>query len=97
MRIFLFILPFAIIACKTGAQDANISGLTGDPSIGEEHYSADCAACHGADGSGGSGPNIKNASENTLVRVILEGDGSMPAFDYTDQDLADIISYIDGL
>ena len=66
--------------------------------LGKELYDAKCASCHGADGKGGSGPNILNASESKFYRVIQNGDGPMPAFpELSDTDIDNIIAYVQSL
>ena len=62
MRTLLFGLLTLSIACgeKAAVEEADISGLTGDFDAGEILYNADCAACHGADADGGSGPSALN-------------------------------------
>lgn len=44
-------------------------------------YSSSCASCHGADGSGGIGPDLRGAADTaTVAQQITQGGGSMPAF-----------------
>ena len=68
-----------------------------DAARGEALYmSTGCAACHAADGSGGSGPDIQGVAVQTLD-VFLIGlethvGGKQP--DLTDQDLADIAAFL---
>ncbi|GAB3795436.1 cytochrome c550 [Virgibacillus kimchii] len=51
----------------------------GDP---EEVYQNSCASCHGADLSGGAGPELvevgNRMSEEEIFEIIMEGEGSMP-------------------
>lgn len=48
----------------------------------EEIYANNCAACHGADLSGGMGPELatvgSNFSADEVVEIIQQGTGSMP-------------------
>lgn len=90
----LFGLIVALVAC--GGKDT--SGLTGDVAAGEVLYAADCAACHGVDAAGGSGPSLLGEDAEEFETAIPNGHGSMPAFpDYTAQDIADVIAYVHSL
>ena len=91
-------LVFAGCGSK-GARVDDILALEGDPVNGAEVYAANCASCHAADGSGGSGPNIQGEDEDAEVaEVVLEGEEDMPAFDgdLTDQEIADVVAYVTG-
>ncbi len=60
------------------------AALFGAQTKGEDLYVQNCAACHGADRSGGIGPSLQ-ALENRLKfgdfqQVLLTGRGDMPAF-----------------
>lgn len=84
----------------TGALDSDhpALALTGDETAGETVFSTICATCHGADGTGGSGPNITGVtsglSDAEIVTIIAEGKGSMPAQGLDDQEIADVLAYI---
>ena len=54
------------------------------------------SGCHGADGTGGyGGPDLLGQTTDHIADYIWNGKGNMPAFpDYTDQDVADIITHI---
>jgi cytochrome c553 len=57
---------------------------TAPPADGAAIYAANCAACHGADGSGGAGPSLQGIGEahtiDELIAVITDGRGAMPAW-----------------
>lgn len=67
----------------TWTEVASCGGGPGEPD-GEAIYQANCASCHGADGSGGAGPSLQGIGEEhtvpELVAVITNGRGSMPAW-----------------
>ena len=93
----MFVSLFAI-ACggKTGRVD-DINALEGDSDNGAEVFAANCAGCHAADGTGGSGPDITGEDDqDEVTEVVLEGEGSMPAYDgdLTDQEIADVVAYV---
>jgi cytochrome c551 len=68
-----------------GAEDnAGQEDGTTTASAAEDVYEANCAACHGADLSGGAGPELSavgaNLSVDELKDVIANGRGGMPKF-----------------
>lgn len=94
-------LAFALAACGGGSDDDGVDAilaLDGDPVAGEAVYASTCAACHGADGEGGSGPAmagiVADESDADIVEVVLDGEGSMPPQDLTDQEVADVLAYL---
>lgn len=103
MSKLLFALPFALLVGCAGGEESRadtILGLSGDATAGADVYDANCASCHGTDGSGGSGPSLLDEYPGAAeaVDVILEGTGDMPAFDtLADQDIADLLAFLDGL
>jgi len=55
--------------------------------LGRDVYGARCANCHGADGAGGTGPELRNGqvAENypdiqDEIEVVTNGSRGMPAF-----------------
>jgi mono/diheme cytochrome c family protein len=94
VKIILLITMASLFACG----DKSSALEDGDINIGEALYTADCASCHGVDATGGSGPSIIGEDADEFFEVIREGEDDMPAFpDYTDQDIFDVIAYIDSL
>jgi outer membrane protein assembly factor BamB len=83
-------------------------GLGGDPPgdpgpeepDGEAIYQANCASCHGADGSGGNGPPLQGIGDvhtiEELVAVITEGRGGMPAWrdELTPEEIEAVAGYV---
>ena len=77
-----FIIPYAL------AQNvAEPPAPTGDPALGEKLFQSQCALCHGHDGGGGRGPNLRRpklnhaADDAALRKLISEGiEPNMPAF-----------------
>ena len=101
MKLFLLVLSASLFACGDKTEDTALiddTALAEGFAIGEELYTADCAVCHGTDGTGASGPNILNEDVIEISLAIQFGHGSMPAFPaYTDQDIADVTTYIGTL
>ena len=81
----------------------DILSLTGDEATGGQVYAGRCQSCHGADGSGEGvvGPSLVDhvpaTSDEDILDIVLEGDGGMPsAADLDDQDLADLLAYMNS-
>jgi cytochrome c oxidase cbb3-type subunit III len=78
-----------------------------DVAAGKEIFAAQCALCHGAEGTGGTGPSLRyrtlqHAPTNeALMEVIREGipDTEMPSFEYvlTDRMLRQTAAYVRSL
>lgn len=107
MRQLLFVtiaaLSLAVAACGEGEPNPrteDILALTGDVAAGEPIYQANCASCHAADMTGGTGPNlieeVSEHSDEDILNTILNGEGPMPAFDETlsDQEAADLMAWM---
>ncbi|WP_087972576.1 cytochrome c551 [Oceanobacillus rekensis] len=71
---------------------------TVDSAAGEEVYQANCAACHGADLSGGAGPELTQVgskySADEIADIVTNGKGSMPAQNVTGDDLDALSSWL---
>jgi mono/diheme cytochrome c family protein len=94
------ILVAFLAACSGGSRVDDILAITGDAANGATVYADNCAACHAADGTGGTGPSLQGivAEEglDEITDVILSGEESMPSFsDLADQDIADLLAYLD--
>lgn len=66
---------------------------------GAEVYTQYCAACHGPDGSGGSGPALGPASVESagrVIRQVLYGSAHMPAFENVleNEEVAAVATYV---
>lgn len=60
-------------------------------------YADNCAACHDADGSGGSGPDLRGEDDvGGVAEQIRAGGGSMPAFagELTDAEIDDLAAFV---
>ncbi|MBP2078921.1 cytochrome c551 [Oceanobacillus polygoni] len=101
----LFGAVLALGAC--GAGDDNASDDTGtddsnggavESAAGEEVYKANCAACHGADLSGGAGPDLAEVgskySQAEIEDIVTNGKGSMPAINVAGEDLDALTSWL---
>jgi ubiquinol-cytochrome c reductase cytochrome c subunit len=98
MKAFIFSIAMLwLVAC--GSTDA-VDLPTGTAATGAPLYVSNCLSCHGSDGTGGSGPDITSSSSKNIQSAVRNGPSDMPAWtesEITDQNLADIIAYIDSL
>lgn len=86
----------------TDSGGASDGGSDGAGEVGSEDgaalFATYCAGCHGADATGGVGPNlldeVEAGEEEEAISVILEGDGSMPAIPVTEAEAAAIVDYV---
>jgi mono/diheme cytochrome c family protein len=97
LRIGLGAAAAALVSLPAGAQD---------PPPGEKLYADNCQACHQKEGAGipGAFPTLAaspfvQGDPVLLTTTVLNGRGGMPAYksDLTDQQLAEVLSYIRGV
>ena len=95
------------VACSgksddTGATDTASGDGSGDDGgntpDGATLFATHCAACHGADGRGGSGPDLADEvpgkSDGDLTDVILNGNGNMPPIAVSGDEAAVIVAHL---
>lgn len=106
-KILLIGACIAAAACNNGEEGTDtgteptrtetIAALTADEAAGMAIYDENCALCHGADGTGGIGSDLTASAfnETESIDIVIEGEGSMPAFgnDLTDQEIKDVVAY----
>lgn len=90
-----------LLAACASSPEAKILALEGDATAGADVFATNCAACHGADGTGGTGADLtaEEQSDQELVETILYGEGSMVGFEglLEDQEIADVIAFVHTL
>lgn len=98
------LLTVVLVACggtdstSTDTRAETVAGLEGSSTTGQTLYSAQCAACHGASGGGGTAPALGGADELESIEAMLSGPDDMPTFTaLTDQQLADIAAFVAAL
>jgi ubiquinol-cytochrome c reductase cytochrome c subunit len=70
---------------------------------GRDLFINNCAACHGAAGTGGSigggyvAPSIAGHDPTTLAEAVIVGPGPMPKFDWSSQQLSAVATYVQFL
>lgn len=83
-----------------GTRTETILALTGDATSGEVVFDDHCKLCHDKAGAVKTvGPALEPAvsasDDETLLAVILDGTGAMPAQDIAeDQDVADLLAWM---
>jgi cytochrome c oxidase cbb3-type subunit III len=74
----------------------------GDPALGQKRFESQCALCHGQDGSGGRGPNLRRPQldhapdDAALRKVISQGiQPEMPgAWQLSVHEVASVAAYV---
>jgi mono/diheme cytochrome c family protein len=91
----MLILLISLFACATETRELDIMAINGDAAKGEALF-ATCTGCHGADGAGDE--NIRGAGGRGALETIMYGEDEMPAYEgWADQDLADVLAYVETL
>lgn len=75
-----------------------------DLATGEAIFNSNCAFCHGSDGSGGRGPNLRSSlrignQDADITKVITNGlpGTAMPKFNFEDDEMKSIVMYVQSL
>lgn len=98
MRTWMLSLLTLTACAGGGSRNETILALTGDATAGADVFSTSCAACHAADGTGGSGPALTDLvgtlSDDVIIDTVLDGSGDMAPVALPDQDMADLLAYL---
>lgn len=83
---------------------ASVTAIEGDLELGAQvSRTAGCTSCHGDEGFGAIGPNLRNArfayrnTPKTIAQRVRAGKGIMPSFSpdrITDKELAGLVVFI---
>jgi cytochrome c oxidase cbb3-type subunit III len=103
---FVMVLPLA--AQHEPKEDKPKHPFIGDPAAieaGRKLFASGCAACHGAEGQGGRGPNLREriywhpVDEDTLYKVVQKGipAGGMPAAGLGEDQLWQVVAFVRSL
>lgn len=79
-----------------------VLALEGDAERGQEIFLMNCATCHGLLGKGEVGPSLQNVSARKsdvgLIHQVISGDTPpMPQFQPNEQDMADLLEFLERL
>ncbi|MBO1437438.1 c-type cytochrome [Meiothermus sp. CFH 77666] len=70
-------------------------------SNGQQVYLGKCAACHGAQAQGGTGPRLQGNPirkvPEAVREIVLKGRGQMPAVPLTEAEMQALLQYLGGL
>ncbi len=70
-------------------------------STGQQVYLGKCAACHGAQAQGGTGPRLQGNPirkvPEAVREIVLKGRGQMPAVPLTEAEMQALLQYLGGL
>lgn len=73
-------------------------GGTVDTAAAEEIFESNCSSCHGADLTGGAGPDLTavgaDYSADEIVDIIQNGKGSMPEQNLDDADAQTLADWL---
>ena len=95
-------LTAVVASFGNGPQIPQVAG-GGDLQAGAQLFVANCAACHGATGSGNavgggfSAVNLSRATATEIVEAMRIGPGVMPRFLFSPQDESAIVAYVQSL
>jgi len=68
---------------------------------GAQVYADSCSECHGVDGVGGIGPNLRSTAlaRDDLIAAVVEGKGTMPSFggQITAGDVEAVVTFLEDL
>lgn len=94
-------LLLSLLACgSTSTRITRVLNLEADLTTGTELYEGECARCHGPQAVGDTAPSLVplGQSDRSVLRTIIEGNAGMGGyFAWPDQDLADVMGYLDSL
>jgi mono/diheme cytochrome c family protein len=88
-----------------------IAGLAADADAGKTAFEKSCAGCHGKDGKGNPGmakalgekglnlttKEVKQKSDEQLLKIIAEGAGKMPASKLSKDEQKQVLNYTRSL
>lgn len=85
---------------------AGVAGCGGDGEVGSDEvrelFQQRCAACHGEDGRGASGPSLAGVADRLdrdgITQAVRYGRPGMPAWEGTlsDNEIDAVVTYVEG-
>ena len=103
-RVIFIVGLLALTSCDQG----EISTVSADDSNVEVNgrllFKNQCASCHGMDGalgnSGSKNLSISKLNEEAVMKILMEGKGTMPPFEYlltTEKEREAVVEYVMSL
>lgn len=89
-----------LMSCGVTDNVTSIYELVGDGTRGASLYNANCAQCHGPQGTmSANAAREAKSNPKAAISIILRGEDSMPSFEgkLSNQDIADIVAYLKTL
>ena len=92
------VIAVVLLFANEGGSPYNAKGA----SPGATLFAANCASCHGADGGGGTGPQLADGAAakrfpavDDQIAFVSEGSGAMPAFagELSPAQIRDVVEY----
>ncbi|MCG3138567.1 MAG: hypothetical protein HJJLKODD_02432 [Phycisphaerae bacterium] len=84
-------LTLWLIGCSGGLGGSGDSQLAAQ---GQQLFATHCAQCHGDDGSGGSGPDIRGSGNTTITAAVGGGGGHTTFENLTAQEISAIAAFL---
>lgn len=83
----------------TSAESTDTSGTSGGDDDGAKVFAATCAGCHGADGTGASGPDLTvraSLTKDRIVDQVTNGGTSMPPYgsQLSSEEISKVADYV---
>lgn len=80
----------------------NVLSLNGDPVRGHAIFQMNCSGCHGLYADGQVGPSLRHVSDHRsrigLIHQVTSGSTPpMPQFQPSEQEMADLLKYLESL
>jgi putative heme-binding domain-containing protein len=110
LRVFALLAPLAASAAAVQSPRPPAplaTAAAGDIAAGKRIFDAQCAWCHGKDGTGGTGPSLQRATlrhaadDRSLVEIVLRGipNTEMPSLEFalTERSAWQIAAYVRSL
>jgi hypothetical protein len=89
--------PCAEVTCSEGETCVDgecLADVAGDPAAGEAFYAANCASCHGADGTGGFAPPVVGVTAAQLTAGLESS--IHDSVSVIEEDLANLEAFLAG-
>ncbi|MGA7951890.1 MAG: cytochrome c [Gloeobacterales cyanobacterium] len=95
-------LALTSILWQESPYEHSVLAKSGDVRTGKKIFEENCSACHGLEAKGLVGPSLQQVhtrkSDVLLIRQVVSGKTPpMPKFELSEQQMADLLSYLKTL